>query len=80
MDARERIRSFISQNFFIEGFADSTSFLREGILDSLGMLEFVGFLEREFHLHVAESELVPENLDSVERAAAFVERKRQDAA
>jgi acyl carrier protein len=77
---RERIRSFISENFFIEGFADDASFLREGILDSLGMLELVGFLEREFQLRVAEAELVPENLDSLDNASAFVERKRQNAA
>lgn len=77
---RAKIRNFISENFFVEGFSDDASFLRESILDSLGMLELVGFLEREFEFHVAESELVPENLDSLDRAAAFVERKRQQAA
>lgn len=77
---KDRIRSFISENFFVEGFADDASFLRESILDSLGMLELVGFLEREFQLRVTETELVPENLDSLDRAAAFVERKRQQAA
>ena len=77
---RERIRSFISENFFVEGFADDASFLRESILDSLGMLELVGFLEREFQFRVAETELVPANLDSLARVAAFVERKRQNAA
>ena len=80
MSVRDRIRSFISENFFIEGFADDASFLREGILDSLGMLELVGFLEREFQLQVTEAELVPENLDSVERTSAFVIRKRENAA
>ena len=77
---RARIRTFISENFFVEGFADDASFLREGILDSLGMLELVGFLEREYQLRVAETELVPENLDSLNRASAFVERKLQSAA
>jgi acyl carrier protein len=77
---RERIRSFISENFFVEGYADDASFLREGILDSLGMLELVGFLEREFQLRVTEEELVPENLDSLDNASAFVERKRRNAA
>ncbi len=80
MSVGDRIRAFISENFFVEGFADDASFLKEGILDSLGMLELVGFLEREFQLHVTETELVPENLDSLNRASAFVERKRQNAA
>jgi len=80
VNVKDRIRGFISENFFIEGFAADASFLRESILDSLGMLELVGFLEREFQLHVGEAELVPENLDSLDRASAFVERKRQHAA
>ena len=80
MSPRESIRSFISENFFVEGFADDASFLREGILDSLGMLELVGFLEREFQLRVAEAELIPENLDSVANVSAFVARKRETAA
>ena len=80
VDVRERIRSFISETFFVDGFADDASFLRESILDSLGMMELVGFLEREFEIQVAETELVPDNLDSLVRAAAFVERKRQRAA
>jgi acyl carrier protein len=80
LSVKERIRAFISESFFVEGFADDASFLREGILDSLGMLELVGFLEREFHLRVAETQLVPENLDSLARVAAFVERKLQSAA
>lgn len=80
VDVKQRIRTFISESFFVEGFAADASFLRQGILDSLGMMELVGFLEREFQLHVAETELVPENLDSLDRVSAFVERKRQDAA
>jgi acyl carrier protein len=80
VNVKDRIRSFISENFFMEGYADDASFLREGILDSLGMLELVGFLEREFQFRVVETELVPENLDSLDRASAFVERKRQTAA
>jgi acyl carrier protein len=80
VSVRDRVRGFISENFFVEGFADDASFLRESILDSLGMLELVGFLEREYQFHVSETELVPENLDSLDRVAAFVERKRQNAA
>ena len=80
VNVKDRIRTFISENFFMDGFADDASFQRESVLDSLGMLELVGFLEREFQLHVTETELVPENLDSLDRAAAFVERKLQSAA
>jgi acyl carrier protein len=79
MTARDRLRRFIVDTFFVEQFADEDSFLRSGIIDSTGMMELVAFLEREFAIKVADQELVPENLDSLARVSAFVERK-QDAA
>jgi acyl carrier protein len=78
MTARDRLRRFIVDTFFVEQFADDDSFLRSGIIDSTGMMELVAFLEREFAIKVADQELVPENLDSLARVSAFVERK-QDA-
>ena len=73
---RERIRTFIAEVFFVDGFDDEQSLLRTGLLDSMGMSQLVAFLEQEFALEVRDEELVPENLDSVARAAAFVARKR----
>jgi acyl carrier protein len=72
---RARIRAFISETFFVDDFGDDDAFLRAGIIDSMGMLQLVTFLQDEFGIELAEEELVPENLDSVARAAAFVERK-----
>jgi acyl carrier protein len=40
------------------------------------MLELIEFLEVEFSIRVADAEILPENLDSVDAIAAFVERKR----
>jgi acyl carrier protein len=76
MTARARIRGFIVESFFVEEFSDDDSFLRNSIIDSLGMLELVAFLEKEFGIKVKDSELVPENLDSLVRVCAFVERKK----
>jgi len=72
----ERIRRFIEETFIVDGFADDDSFLRTGVIDSTGMMELVLFLEREFEIKIADTELLPRNLDSIARAAAFVERKR----
>ena len=80
MDSRAQndIRAFVIQNFmFGQGaqLADDESFLEAGIIDSTGVLELVGFLETTFGIAVADEDLVPANLDSVERVARFVERK-----
>jgi acyl carrier protein len=73
---RERVRRFVRESFLVDHFADDQPFLDAGIVDSLGMMQLVAFLESEFGIAVDDSELLPENLDSVARAAAFVERKR----
>jgi acyl carrier protein len=76
MSPRDRLRQFIVDTFFVDRFSDDESFLRSGIIDSTGMMELVVFLEREFAIKVADKELVPENLDSLARVSAFVERKQ----
>ena len=80
MTSAERIRRFIEETFIVDGFADEDSFLRTGVIDSTGMMELVLFLEREFEIKIADTELLPRNLDSIARAAALVERKRVAAA
>lgn len=82
MQTERQIRQFILSSFL---FTDDESKLRsddslleQGIMDSTGVLELVAFLESQFGIAVADSELVPENLDSVVRIMAFVSRKRAD--
>ncbi len=79
MDPKQHIRNFISETFFVADFEDHASFLRTGIIDSMGMAQLVSFLEQTFGIAVADGELVPDNLDSLDRVVAFVERKRPSA-
>ena len=77
---RKEIRAFISDNFFVDGFADDASFLQSGIIDSTGMMEFVAFLEKSFQIRIDDTELLPQNLDSLDAVCSFVERKRSQVA
>jgi len=76
------IRDFIARNllYSTEGFpyTDEASLLREGIIDSLGVVELVEFVQKQFGLKVDQQEVVPENFDSVARLAGYVRRKQQD--
>jgi acyl carrier protein len=76
---QQTIRKFILDSFLFSNdeslLKDDDSLLERGILDSTGVLELVAFLERDFGVTVADDELVPENLDSVTRIVAFVNRK-----
>lgn len=79
MSSKVKIKSFILENYlFTEdqgALNDADSFLQQGIIDSTGILEVIFFLEEEFGISVADEEMIPENLDSVESLAKFVEAK-----
>ena len=77
-DSKSKIKSFIIENFLFgnaDGLNDDTSFLEEGIIDSTGVLELIAFLEEEFDIKVQDEELIPENLDSIDKVTAFLGRK-----
>lgn len=75
-DVAVRLRTFIQDTFFVEGFADGDSFLRNRLIDSTGMMELVAFVEAEFGFKAADTELVPDNLDSIDNLVRYVARKR----
>ncbi len=76
----DSIRTFIFENFLFDAdesaLQNDASFLEQGIIDSTGVLELVEWLEDEFDFQVDDEELIPENLDSVNLLAAFIQRKK----
>jgi acyl carrier protein len=79
MTTTERVRNFITTNFYIAdkaALANNASLLDAGIIDSTGVLEVVAFLESEFGIQVDDAEILPENLDTIDRVAAYVDRKK----
>ena len=79
MALQQQIRDFVTANFYVADpntLEDRTSLLDQGIIDSTGVLEVIMFIESTFGVTVEDSEMLPENLDSIERIAAFVARKQ----
>ena len=75
---RTKIKSYIIENFLFgdeEGFEENTSFLDAGIVDSTGILELVDFLDDEFNIKIADDEILPENLDSINNIINFLDKK-----
>jgi len=78
MSYQDAVQQFVVENFLFgeEGrIKEDTQFLEEGIVDSTGMLELVGFLEERFHIHVEDDELIPANLNSLRNIGSYLERK-----
>ncbi|SFN88706.1 Acyl carrier protein [Mesorhizobium sp. NFR06] len=73
------IRDFLASNFYIadaKSLSTTESLLDQGIVDSTGVLEVIGFIEETFGITVEDSELLPENLDSIQGIAQFIASKR----
>ena len=82
MKLQQQIRDFVTTNFYVvhpESLEDRTSLLDHGIIDSTGVLEVILFIETTFGVTVEDSEMLPENLDSIERIARYVGRKKKSA-
>jgi acyl carrier protein len=78
-DIKSSLRAFLSEPILplarVSAFGDDDSFLERGILDSTGVLELVSHIENTFGVRVEADEIIPENLDSLNKLASFVLRK-----
>lgn len=76
MDIKTKIKQHIAKNILFSGedFApdDDASFLEQGIIDSLGFMELVAFVEKEYGIRVEAQDLVPDNFDSVNKLSRYV--------
>ncbi|MGY4625597.1 acyl carrier protein [Bradyrhizobium sp. USDA 4486] len=75
---KKQIRAFLTANFYISDVAalkDDASLLDQGIIDSTGVLEVVGFIETTFGIAVDDSEILPENLDTIQGMAHYIDGK-----
>lgn len=75
----EKIAAYIADNilFSKKGYPHphDASFLDNGIVDSMNVLELVMFVEEKFGVQVGDGEIIPENFDSVTKLAAFIQSK-----
>lgn len=72
------IRAFIGENFLFRADADiddSQSLLDNGVMDSTGVLELIAHLEATYGISIADDEIVPENLDSVDNLTRYLAGK-----
>jgi len=79
MTVEAMIRTYIAKNILFSGdrypYRDDASFLNEGIINSMNVMELVMFVEEKFRVEVADEDITPNNFDSVANIAAYVHRK-----
>jgi len=76
------VRTFIASNFVFDdrpdALAGEASLTQAGVLDSMGVLELILFIEETYGVSVPDEDTLPENLDSVERIVRYLERRLRD--
>lgn len=79
VSTEEAIRAFIAESilFNVNGYPypDDTSFLETGVVDSMGIMELVMFVEEEFQISIKDEEVIPDHFDSVSKISAYVHKK-----
>jgi acyl carrier protein len=78
MTTLERVRAYIIDTTYLSDatqLTDDLSLIDSGLVDSTGMLDVILFLESEFGITVEDRETTPQNLETIARIAAYVDRK-----
>lgn len=81
-DIEREIRRFLADTFLFgrtEDLRDNVS-LMGNVIDSTGAIELVAFLQDHFAITVEDTDVTPENFDSVKNIVAYVERRLQTKA
>jgi acyl carrier protein len=84
MKLTKEILNFIQESFLFAhqsiALTTSDSLLEKGIIDSTGVLELISFIENQYQIQIKDEEILPENLDSIERITQFIKRKQSGEA
>jgi acyl carrier protein len=56
-------------------FSNDDSLWKEGILDSLGMIEMIQYIEKSFNIKIGDDDLSPDNFDSISRISRYISTK-----
>lgn len=71
-----RLEAFVSENFLYMRpdleLREDTSLMGDGIVDSMGVMEVIAFLEEEFGVVVADADVTEENLGTLRAISAYV--------
>lgn len=71
------IRTFVISNFAVkQNEVDiSVPLLKSGIIDSMGIIQIISFLEENYNIVVEDDELIEANFGSIEKMGSYLAQK-----
>ncbi len=77
MDRKTELMEFVEKELLHgrkSDLQDDEDLLSAGIIDSLGILQLVGFVEKRFGIQVPDEDVVYENFHSIRALAGYLDR------
>ena len=75
------LRAYIAENILFSGdgypYDDDVSFLDNGVVDSMSVMDLVLFSEEEFGVTIRDHEITPENFDSIQNLSNYIRTKQE---
>ena len=77
LQIQEEIKQFILKTSYVSGdqVQNDTLIFAQGIMDSMGFISIIGFIEDNFSVTTLDNELLETNFESINAITAFVIRK-----
>lgn len=77
-EIKDKIRDYIMKATFddVKKITDETLIFEQGVLDSMGLLFLIEFLQEEFNVTTNDDELVVENFESINKIVGFLDSKQ----
>jgi acyl carrier protein len=76
MDTKETIERFVVDELLLgdrrSKIDPNKSLITSGIIDSLGLLRLISYLEDQFSISIKDIEMVPENFETINKIETFV--------
>jgi acyl carrier protein len=79
MDTIEKLSKFLATEFSTDNrkgaISPDENLLTQGIIDSMGILKLVAFIENTFGIKISNDDILPENFQSLNCLKEFIEKK-----
>src|SRR6266581_6695049 len=78
VDVKEKVRTFVLEYAAGKGLTevkDDENLLQTNLIDSLGSFRMIAFLEETFPLTIEDTDMVPENFQTLNAVESFIARK-----
>lgn len=83
MSVQENIKKFllteIAADLGKESLSSDEDLLEQGIIDSMGIMSLIEFMEANFNISIDDQEIIPENFQTIRNMEKFVEQKKKNA-